>query len=118
MLLPRPLPALCVALALAACALASTSAAQSTSSDEQHLVIMQRPGTSLSSALAARHLAPADLKLRRTTQDGGGRRHHRYRQTVNGLDVIGGDLIVHADAQGSIYAINGAARGNLPASLG
>ncbi len=36
----------------------------------------------------------------------------------NGLDVIGGDLIVHADAQGSIYAINGAARGNLPANLG
>ena len=37
---------------------------------------------------------------------------------LNGLDVIGGDLVVHADAQGSIYAINGAARGNLPASLG
>ncbi len=118
MLFPRPLPALLVALALAACALASTSAAQSTSSDEQHLVVAQRPGTSLSSALAVRHLTPADLKLRRTTQDGGGRRHHRYRQTFNGLDVIGGDLVVHTDAQGSIYAINGAARGNLPASLG
>jgi vibriolysin len=36
----------------------------------------------------------------------------------NGLDVIGGDLVVHTDARGSIYAINGAARGNLPASLG
>ena len=107
MLLPRPVPALLVALALATCALASTSAAQSTSSDEQHLVVAQRPGTSLSSALAVRHLTPADLKLRRTTQDGGGRRHHRYRQTFNGLDVIGGDLVVHADAQGSIYAING-----------
>jgi vibriolysin len=118
MLFPRPVPALLVALALANCALAPTSAAQSTSSDEQHLVVAQRPGTSLRSALAVRHLTPADLKLRKTTQDGGGRRHHRYRQTFNGLDVIGGDLVVHADAQGSIYAINGGARGNLPASLG
>ena len=118
MLLPRPVPGLLVALALATCALASTSAAQSTGSDEQHVVVAQPPGTSLRSALAVRHLTPDDLKLRKTTQDSGGRRHHRYRQTFNGLDVIGGDLVVHADAQGSIYAINGAARGNLPASLG
>ncbi len=118
MLLPRPVPGLLVALALASCALASTSSAQSTGSDEQHVVVAQPPGTSLHSALAVRQLTPADLKLRKTTQDGGGRRHHRYRQRFNGLDVIGGDLVVHADAQGSIYAINGAARGNLPASLG
>ena len=118
MLLPRPAPALLVALAVATCTLTSPSAAQSTSSDEQHVVVAQRPGTSLHSALAVRHLTPADLKLRRTTQDAGGRRHHRYRQRFNGLDVIGGDLVVHADAQGSIYAINGGARGNLPASLG
>ena len=118
MLLPRPVPGLFVALALATCALASTSAAQSTGSDEQHVVVAQPPGTSLRSALAVRHLTPEDLELRKTTQDSRGRRHHRYRQTFNGLDVIGGDLVVHADAQGSIYAINGAARGNLPASLG
>ena len=118
MLLPRPTLGLLVALALATCALASTSAAQSTSSDEQHAVVALPSGTSLRSALAARRLTPADIKLRKTTQDSGGRRHHRYRQMFNGLDVIGGDLVVHADAQGSIYAINGAARGNLPASLG
>ena len=118
MLLPRPVPGLLVAVALASCALASTSSAQSKGSDEQHVVVAQPPGTSLHSALAVRQLTPADLELRKTTQDGGGRRHHRYRQRFNGLDVIGGDLVVHADAQGSIYAINGAARGNLPASLG
>ena len=118
MLLPRPALGLFVALALATCALASTSAAQSASSDEQQAVVALPAGTSLNSALAARHLTAADLKLRKTTQDGGGRRHQRYRQMLNGLDVIGGDLVVHADAQGSIYAINGAARGNLPASLG
>ena len=117
-LFPRPALGPFVALALATFALASTSAAQSTSPDEQQAVVALPAGTSLQSALAARHLTPADLKLRKTTQDGGGRRHHRYRQMFNGLDVIGGDLVVHADAQGSIYAINGAARGNLPASLG
>lgn len=118
MLLPRPALGLFVALALATCALASTSAAQSASSDEQQAVVALPAGTSLNSALAERHLTAADLKLRKTTQDGGGRRHQRYRQMLNGLDVIGGDLVVHADAQGSIYAINGAARGNLPTSLG
>ena len=116
-LLSRPALGLLAALTLAS-ALASTSAAQSRSSDEQQAVVALPLGTSLRSALAARQLTPADLKLRKTTQDGGGRRHHRYRQLLNGLDVIGGDLIVHTDAQGSIYAINGAARGNLPASLG
>ncbi len=109
---------LVVVLALASGALASTSAAQSTDSDEQHVVTSLPRGTTLRSALAVRRLTPADLELRKTTQDGGGRRHLRYRQMFNGLDVIGGDLVVHADAQGSIYAINGAARGNLPASLG
>src|SRR6185312_13723436 len=117
-LLLRRIPGLLVALALATCALASTSAAQSTASDEQRVVVELTRGTSLQSALAARHLTPADVILRKTTQDGGGRRHHRYRQMFNGLDVIGGDLVVHIDAQGSIYAINGPARGNLPASLG
>ena len=117
-LLLRRIPGLLVALALATCALASTSAAQSTASDEQRVVVELTRGTSLQSALAARHLTPADVNLRKTTQDGGGRRHHRYRQMFNGLDVIGGDLVVHIDAQGSIYAINGPARGNLPASLG
>lgn len=116
-LLPRPTLGL-LALALATFALASTSTAQTTASDEQQAIVALPVGTSLSSALATRHLIPTDLKLRKTTQDAGGRRHHRYRQMFNGLDVIGGDLVVHADAQGSIYAINGAARGNLPASLG
>jgi vibriolysin len=118
MLLPRSVPGLFVALALASYALASTSAAQSTDSDERNVVVAQKPGTSLRSALAVRRLTPDDLELRKTTQDGGGRRHHRYRQKFNGLDVIGGDLVVHADAQGSIYAINGAARGNLATNLG
>lgn len=117
-LLPRPALGLFVALALASCALAATSAAQSTTSDELQAVVALPVGTSLRSALAARHLTPADLQLRKTIVDGGGRHHQRYRQVLNGLDVIGGDLVVHADAQGSIYAINGAARGNVPASLG
>ena len=75
-------------------------------------------GTSLNSALAARHLTAADLKLRKTTQDGGGRRHQRYRQMLNGLDVVGGVLIVHVDGKGRVFAHQRHARGDIPAGLG
>ena len=46
--------------------------------------------------------------------DEDGSRHFRYRQVFDGLDVIGGDLVVHVDVKGAIYGVNGAARGDLP----
>ena len=50
--------------------------------------------------------------------DDNGDRHFRYTQSHNGLPVIGGDLIVHVDVKGAIYAVNGTARGDIAADLG
>jgi vibriolysin len=71
----------------------------------------------------ARVLAPFRLKTQNVTfkqhrDDEKGNRHYRYKQTVNGLDVIGGDLVVHVDASGSVYSVNGTARGDFPSALG
>ncbi|MFY0526107.1 M4 family metallopeptidase [Archangium gephyra] len=51
-----------------------------------------------------------DLVLKRSTVDEQGHRHVRFQQTLNGLRVVGGELIVHADGAGNIYAVNGSAR--------
>nr|WP_053066225.1 M4 family metallopeptidase [Archangium gephyra] len=51
-----------------------------------------------------------DLVLKRSTVDEQGHRHLRFQQTLNGLRVVGGELIVHADGAGNIYAVNGSAR--------
>ena len=63
-------------------------------------------------------LATADLAVRAMNVDDNGDRHFRYTQTHNGLPVIGGDLIVHVDVKGAIYAVNGTARGDIPVDLG
>ncbi|MBX5481666.1 MAG: M4 family metallopeptidase [Myxococcaceae bacterium] len=50
------------------------------------------------------------LKFERFEGDVLGLRHARYSQTKNGLPVVGGDLIVHLNPAGTIYAVNGEAR--------
>lgn len=72
----------------------------------------------LGAALAPLGLNAGDLRLRKVNSDASGFRHLRYRQFFGGLEVIGGDLVVHVDARGMIYAINGFARGDMPAVLG
>jgi vibriolysin len=72
----------------------------------------------LAPALAALRLRPAALKLRKINVDGMGNQHLRYNVTHRGLDVIGGDLVVHVDGKGRIFALNGTARGDFAASLG
>ncbi|HEY5933110.1 MAG TPA: M4 family metallopeptidase [Kofleriaceae bacterium] len=67
--------------------------------------------------LAPFRLKPTDLVLRRINIDENGARHFRYSHVHQGLPVIGSDLIVHADVKGAIFAINGTARGDLPANL-
>ena len=71
----------------------------------------------------AKVLAPFRLKTQNMTfkqhhDDEKGNRHYRYQQMVNGLEVIGGDLVVHVDPSGSVFAVNGTARGDFPSSLG
>ena len=51
-----------------------------------------------------------ELLLRRSHQDERGHRHLRFQQMLHGLQVVGGELVVHADETGAIYAINGSAR--------
>lgn len=71
----------------------------------------------LAPSLAALRLQPADLRLRRVNVDAHGNQHLRYVQTHQGLDVIGGDFIAHVDGKGKLFAVNGTARGDIPAGL-
>jgi vibriolysin len=68
----------------------------------------------LAPVLAPFRLSEGDLRLRKMNVDDDGNRHFRYVQTFDGLDVIGGDLVVHVDVKGAISGINGSARGDLP----
>jgi Zn-dependent metalloprotease len=42
-----------------------------------------------------------------TTRDGIGMTHAKFQQTLRGLPVVGAELVVHADGNGNVYAING-----------
>jgi vibriolysin len=68
----------------------------------------------LAPVVAPFRLSPADVRLRRIRLGPNGHRHYRYRQVAGGLEVIGGDLVVHVNGEGSVYAVNGSARGDLP----
>ncbi len=48
-------------------------------------------------------------------EDQEGNRHVRCRQTKNGLEVLGAQLIVHIRSDGEIFAVNGSARDDLEA---
>jgi vibriolysin len=67
--------------------------------------------------VALNTIAPAfrldgnDLVLKKSSTDAQGHRHLRYQQTLNGLKVVGGELILHVDTEGLIYAANGSAHG-------
>jgi len=71
----------------------------------------------LPALLAPFRLRTSDLVLRKLNVDADGGRHFRYAQKLDGLDVIGGDLVVHVDVKGAVHTVNGTARG-LPSSLG
>jgi bacillolysin len=55
-------------------------------------------------------LRAEDLVYRRRTVDALGHRHLRFAQTRNGRPVIGGELVLHVDDDGSIYSANSSAR--------
>src|SRR5215217_705899 len=65
----------------------------------------------LAEIASAFRLRNDDLVFRRATVDAQGRKHLRFRQLEQGLPVVGGELVLHADPQGLIYAANGSARG-------
>lgn len=72
----------------------------------------------LGAVVAPFRLSETNLVLAKLHTDDQGYRHFRYRQVQDGLDVIGGDLIVHVDIKGSIYLVNGTARGDLAVAQG
>lgn len=63
-------------------------------------------------------LSPKELRVRSARVDEVGLTHVRYDQVREGLRVVGGELIVHVDTSGQIFAVNGSARGaQAPSSL-
>jgi vibriolysin len=86
-------------------------------------LVASRPGDPVSSAdlapvLAAFRLTAADVTLVRHDIDRNGNHYLLYTQTFNGLDVIGGDLMVQIDVKGTIVTVNGTARGDIPTTVG
>ncbi|MCY1081976.1 M4 family metallopeptidase [Archangium lansingense] len=69
-----------------------------------------RVGDALHRIAPVFRLQPNDLVVKRISVDEQGHSHIRYAQTKNGLEVVGGELVVHVDQDGSIYAANGSAR--------
>jgi len=59
-----------------------------------------------------------DLVLRKVNIDEVGWHHYRYYQQFKGMDVVGGDLVVHVDVAGAITGANGTARGDISPALG
>ncbi|WP_338864846.1 M4 family metallopeptidase [Myxococcus stipitatus] len=62
------------------------------------------------------HLRGEDLIFRTQNVDQQGHRHVRFQQLHQGLLVIGGELVIHVDPQGRVYAANGSARGDFAVS--
>jgi Zn-dependent metalloprotease len=69
---------------------------------------------SLPRVLAAFRLTAKDLVPQRVSRDELGHTHLRYAQRKGGLPVVTGELIIHLDARGRVYAVNGTARDGEP----
>jgi vibriolysin len=67
----------------------------------------------LTRVVAPLRISPSDLRLRAVRQDGRGGTHFRFRLVVDGMDVIGGDLLVHVDRKGSVAGVTGPGGGDL-----
>ncbi|RKG58781.1 peptidase M4 [Corallococcus sp. AB011P] len=64
--------------------------------------------------LPAFRLTTKDLVPKRIHRDELGNTHLRYTQTKGGLPVVNEELLVHLDARGQVYAVNGTARDGEP----
>ncbi|WP_394845781.1 M4 family metallopeptidase [Pendulispora brunnea] len=69
-------------------------------------------GHALSAIAAVFHADASELSLKNEFTDPQGEQHTRYTQFKNGLEVIGGELVVHSRA-GVVYAANGSARADI-----
>jgi len=72
----------------------------------------------LQPVLSPLRLKAENLVATRLSVDDEGTRFMHYAQKHNGLDVIGGDIVVGVSAKGSIVSVNGNGRGDIAANLG
>lgn len=70
----------------------------------------------LAPVLGGMRVQADDVRLRKLSVDAHGTQVLRFEQTHNGLDVIGGDLVVQVDGKGRVFLVNGSARGDIPAA--
>jgi vibriolysin len=66
--------------------------------------------TALSQIAPVFRLRAEDLAFRKVSVDDNGHQHMRFTQMKNGLPVVNGELILHVDKAGNVYAANGDAR--------
>ncbi|TSC22809.1 M4 family metallopeptidase [Corallococcus sp. Z5C101001] len=70
----------------------------------------------LAGVAPAFRLNAEDMVLRKAHTDEQGNQHLRFTQTKNGLQVIGGELVVHVRPDGTVFRANGSARDGLTVS--
>lgn len=70
----------------------------------------------LAGVAPAFRLNAEDMVLRKARTDEQGNQHLRFTQTKNGLQVIGGELVVHVRPDGTVFRANGSARDGLTVS--
>ncbi len=58
-----------------------------------------------------------EIRVVAVWRDDAGYAHARYQQMHEGLEVVGGDLSVHMNPRGEIYAVHGTARGAIDVDL-
>lgn len=61
-------------------------------------------------------LKDANLSVLSSETDSLGKTHHKFQQLKDGMPVVGGELIVHVDSTGTLYAANSTARDGVPVS--
>ncbi len=51
-----------------------------------------------------------EVTFKRASTDSRGHQFMRFQQVLNGREVVGGELLLHADAEGNVYAANSSLR--------
>lgn len=83
---------------------------------ERTLTTLQSSRQAVAGVAPAFRLNADDMVLRKANTDEQGNQHLRFTQTKNGLEVIGGELVVHVRPDGSVFGANGSARDGLNVS--
>ncbi|MER5637645.1 M4 family metallopeptidase [Kitasatospora sp. NPDC002227] len=101
----------------AGAAQASPSPALGNAAGQQHAALIAQAGAQASAAAKALGLgAQEQLVPKDAIVDADGTRHLRYERLLGGLPVLGGDLVVHEAANGSIKSVDRATKQSLALS--